>query len=802
MAINPETQYPGKIAPGDAEYPYGKARNITVPGDGTGTPWEAALVNDLFGFQQALLDEAGIVPTGNSDHVGASQYLDAINALFIRTGALVVDVSGGVTFTLSTEQSAVGVLVFTGEITADIAVTVPEAPRRWLVLNSTTGAFSLTFRTVSGTGFVLFKGEYYGARSDGTNVIKTAGTAASRDTGDQTGNMVQLEDVEGAPGLPSVDGSQLLNLPGGGSSVVPGEISGLEIRTSQSRGEAVIEIAKGYATDRAGLLDIQLSGGSFVDASVSGERGIYQGNRDADTWYAVYLLKKTDDSVTVMAVHQDTPVWAFSGTYSGVRLIAWARLDSAGTPAWRPITSYENGTHLITVPEETGSSGVRLVSSSDPADTSWNRVALYKFIAPGSSNFFVGQVAQQRTKGARAAIRIRPMGSQRVQLDTSYLFINSGPESGISNAQAVDVVIANSREVGLSVIEGVRTLEWSSRYGNEASGVFIDIVNYASNRKPPSDWNQFKRDDYPFRPAQFVRMFQEAGTFYMYGFKFTGTGSAIFDDIYLWTSTDGVTWTEIGVILSPGAGGSWDDSRVWSLNVVKVAAGDYRALYTGRDSAGGNQIGYANASAPDGPWTKFASNPVISPVEVWEGNDVEVGSILVDGATIYSWYHQTSGSPRQTGLATSSDWETWTKDAANPIFEGSTTAEFTESQQFSPGIFKYNGVFYNVISSYNGSTKDSTDGFMVLYRDSAATFYADERERIGVIATVSQKWEEGGSQGVFDTFRVVVDGDSPGDTVPYVSLDRLWAPYSAYDGSVDNGRWACGMMNIPKEVFD
>lgn len=79
MAINPETQYPGKIAPGDADYPYGSARNITTPGDGTGTPWEAAIVNDLLGFQQALLSAAGVVPSGTPDKVTGSQYLEALS---------------------------------------------------------------------------------------------------------------------------------------------------------------------------------------------------------------------------------------------------------------------------------------------------------------------------------------------------------------------------------------------------------------------------------------------------------------------------------------------------------------------------------------------------------------------------------------------------------------------------------------------------------------------------------------------------------------------------------------------------
>lgn len=78
MAINPESQYPGKITPSTPSYPYGSARNVTVPGDGTGTPWEAALVNDFFGFQQALLARANIVPSGTPDNATASQYLDAL----------------------------------------------------------------------------------------------------------------------------------------------------------------------------------------------------------------------------------------------------------------------------------------------------------------------------------------------------------------------------------------------------------------------------------------------------------------------------------------------------------------------------------------------------------------------------------------------------------------------------------------------------------------------------------------------------------------------------------------------------
>lgn len=104
MAINPESQYPGKIAPSSADYPYGAARNITTPGDGTGTPWEAALVNDIFGFQQQLLSETGAVPTGSPEKVGASQYYDAISSMI--AGGLAESTSTGEIFPKNPRKSA------------------------------------------------------------------------------------------------------------------------------------------------------------------------------------------------------------------------------------------------------------------------------------------------------------------------------------------------------------------------------------------------------------------------------------------------------------------------------------------------------------------------------------------------------------------------------------------------------------------------------------------------------------------------------------------------------------------------
>ena len=97
MAIIPETEFPGKIIAGNANYPYGQARDITTPSDGTGTPWRASLVNDIFGFLQALLIEGGVTPSGAPDTATTSQYLDALQLL----------IPGVVSFTVSSTQWSV-----------------------------------------------------------------------------------------------------------------------------------------------------------------------------------------------------------------------------------------------------------------------------------------------------------------------------------------------------------------------------------------------------------------------------------------------------------------------------------------------------------------------------------------------------------------------------------------------------------------------------------------------------------------------------------------------------------------------
>lgn len=99
MAIKPSDVYPAQVdVTSPSDYPQGKAQNITIADDGTGTPLEKTWVNDLWGFLQSLLrEDGGAVPSGTPDTARASQYLDgvkaaALNADYTDPGGMVASV--------------------------------------------------------------------------------------------------------------------------------------------------------------------------------------------------------------------------------------------------------------------------------------------------------------------------------------------------------------------------------------------------------------------------------------------------------------------------------------------------------------------------------------------------------------------------------------------------------------------------------------------------------------------------------------------------------------------------------------
>lgn len=135
---------------------------------------------------------------------------------------------------------------------------------------------------------------------------------------------------------------------------------------------------------------------------------------------------------------------------------------------------------------------------------------------------------------------------------------------------------------------------------------------------------------------------KDGSTYVMY---YTGTDSSGATSIGRATSaTAGGTFVAgAGAILSPGAAGTFDASGVKDPVVVKVAAGDYRMLYTGVDADGIERVGLAT-STDGSTWTKkgVVLDPSLTPFAADESG-VEPTGMLVDGATLHVW---TSGIDR------------------------------------------------------------------------------------------------------------------------------------------------------------
>ncbi len=87
MALDYLLRYPGRTLI-DPAYPQGKAKDESAVGAGDGTPFQEDLLNDHFGFRQALLKEATVTPSEVPDTAVASQYLDAM--LKVSRGPVVV----------------------------------------------------------------------------------------------------------------------------------------------------------------------------------------------------------------------------------------------------------------------------------------------------------------------------------------------------------------------------------------------------------------------------------------------------------------------------------------------------------------------------------------------------------------------------------------------------------------------------------------------------------------------------------------------------------------------------------------
>ncbi len=92
-------------------------------------------------------------------------------------GRLSLSVAGSSNVTLTAAQARNAILNFTGILTGNINVIVPDGPQRWTVSNNTTGSYTLTVKTSGGSGVAVTQAMAVPVFADGTNVVGLAAAA-------------------------------------------------------------------------------------------------------------------------------------------------------------------------------------------------------------------------------------------------------------------------------------------------------------------------------------------------------------------------------------------------------------------------------------------------------------------------------------------------------------------------------------------------------------------------------------------------------------------------------------------------
>lgn len=165
-----------------AQFPYDNAfaTNANIGGYPQGTALATA---DLLGMWISTVDNNVVNPdTTGTGWVPGYQY-----------GTTAITGLTNVNVTLTPAQASKQSITFSGTLTGNVQIFVPTWLYTWRVINLTSGAFTLTFKTAAGTGIVVPQnGAITTLRGDGTNIIQDAPNTAAATTNTQVAQFGQV----------------------------------------------------------------------------------------------------------------------------------------------------------------------------------------------------------------------------------------------------------------------------------------------------------------------------------------------------------------------------------------------------------------------------------------------------------------------------------------------------------------------------------------------------------------------------------------------------------------------------------
>jgi hypothetical protein len=252
------------------------------------------------------------------------------------TGAASIAVSN-TTVTLTSLQAGFPIIVLSGTITANLNVILPAYVKGWHIINSATGAFSVTVKTTAGTGVVLPSGSQAFVYGDGTNIVQLASN--------QIDLVLNTLTVSGASALNGGATTPALTSPLDSSTKIPnsafvfgtqadvqGSFSSLKISSlgltnftsAITAGSVVLRNATGQS-----FLASAVSVSPVISAS--GANGLDTGTLAASTFYYPYVIYNPTTLATAGLFSLSATAPTLPSGYTFFARIGAVRTDSSGS---------------------------------------------------------------------------------------------------------------------------------------------------------------------------------------------------------------------------------------------------------------------------------------------------------------------------------------------------------------------------------------------------------------------------------------------------------------------------------------
>ncbi|MDG9784626.1 hypothetical protein [Metapseudomonas otitidis] len=309
---------------------------------------------------------------------------------------LAKNVAGGANVTLTAVEARYPIIALTGALTANINVIVPASSREWIIYNNTSGGFTLTVKTASGTGVAVTQGTAINLFCDGTNVL-------------QAGITVPAQSVQG------VCRNLTASAAGTNATVLVGadEIA-LESTANQ------------YLTVR----NVSLS----INTAATGANGLDTGSLTGSTWYSLWIISNGSTTAGLISLSATSPTMPSGYTYRA--LVGYIRTDNtankyplaftqAGQWVWPRVTA---GTNVASLPViANGTAGNALTPS-------WVAIGLTGFVPPNAVE--VSIVARVPSASRLIVAPNTAYGSVQSATNPPHVILNSASGTGDTGVKA------------------------------------------------------------------------------------------------------------------------------------------------------------------------------------------------------------------------------------------------------------------------------------------------------------------------------------------------------------------------------